>query len=85
VRHTRPSDYVELTTLLDELRRIDGLVEKNQGVFHRGSKAFLHFHVHDDDFYADVRLDGTAFARMRVTTKSEQRALLSAIRKTVRS
>ena len=59
---------------------IDGLVERKTGVFYRRSKAFLHFHVDGDDFYADVRLDGATFERMKVTTKSEQRALLVTVR-----
>ena len=60
---------------------MDGLVEKTPGAFYRKSKAFLHFHIDGDDYYADVRLGGPEFDRMRVTTRSEQRALVVAVRK----
>jgi hypothetical protein len=60
---------------------MNGLVEKTPGAFYRNSKVFLHFHIEGYDYYADVRLDGPEFDRMRVTTKSEQRALVVAVRK----
>jgi hypothetical protein len=52
-------------------------------VFYRKSKAFLHFHEDGNDVYADCRLDGAEFDRMRVTTGVEQRKLVAAIRKAV--
>ncbi len=69
-----------MAPVLEQLRGIDGLVERTPGVFYRRSRAFLHFHVDGDDFYADLRVDGTDFDRLRVTTKAEQRALVAAVR-----
>ena len=67
--------------MLAELRALDGLVERTPGSFYRKSKGFLHFHVDGNDMWVDVKLDGVAFDRRRVTTKAEQRALVSAVRK----
>ena len=55
------------------MRGIDGLNEQKRGTFYRKRDAFLHFHEHGDDIYADVQLDGDQFERVRVTTKTEQR------------
>ena len=81
MRHPRDGELDQMVPVLEQLRGIDGLVERTTGVFYRRSKAFLHFHVDDDDFYADVRLDGVGFERMKVTTKPEQRALVAAVRR----
>ena len=81
MRHPRPGELDAMAPLVEQLREMNGLVEKTPGAFYRKSKAFLHFHVDGDDYYADVRLDGPEFERMRVTTKSEQRALVVAVRK----
>ena len=80
MRHVSAAGLDELDDLLLELRRVDGLKEKKRGVFYRGSRAFLHFHEDPTGLYADVRLDGTDFERVRVTTKAERRRLLSRVR-----
>ena len=84
MRHVSAAGLDELDDLLLELRRVDGLKEKKRGVFYRGSRAFLHFHEDPSGLYADVRLAGTDFERVRVTTKAERRRLLSAARAAVR-
>jgi hypothetical protein len=66
--------------LLDRLRSLEGIAEKKPGTFYRRSRAFLHFHEHGDDVYADVRLDGHEFERMRATTAAEQRTLVARVR-----
>jgi hypothetical protein len=80
VRHARPDDLERFAVVLAELRALDGLVERTPGSFYRKSKGFLHFHVHGDDIYADVKLDGVTFERRRVTTRAEQRALVRSVR-----
>ena len=84
MRHARPEDLARLAPLLDELRTVDGLVERTPGSFYRRSKGFLHFHVDGDDVYADVKLDGLTFERCRATTKAEQRKLVRAVRRALR-
>ena len=80
MRHITDARLDGIDDLLEQLRTIDGLSERKRGVFYRKSKAFLHFHEDGDDVYADVRLDGIDFARRRVTTKTEQRALVKLVR-----
>jgi hypothetical protein len=84
VRHVSAARLDELDDVLLELRRVDGLKEKKRGVFYRGSRAFLHFHEDPTGLYADVRLEGADFERMRVTTKAEQKRLLSVVRAAAR-
>jgi len=81
VRHARDDDLDRIEPLLAQLRPIDGLTEKSRGVFYRGSKACLHFHADGDDTYADVRLDTDDFERTRATTKAEQRALVTSVKR----
>jgi hypothetical protein len=83
VRHVSAAGLDELDDVLLELRRVDGLKEKKRGVFYRGSRAFLHFHEDPTGLYADVRL-AADFERMRVTTKAEQKRLLSVVRAAAR-
>ena len=83
MRHPRDGELDRMAAVLEQLRAIDGLVERKPGVFSRRSRAFLHFHVDGDDVYADVRLDGRTFDRMRVTSRREQRALVAAVRHAV--
>ncbi len=41
----------------------------------------MHFHADGDDTYADLRLEGDEFERMRATTKAEQRKLVQIVRR----
>jgi hypothetical protein len=75
MRHVGSDALDKLEPLLRELRRRDGLKERSRGIFYRGSRAFLHFHVHGVEFYADMRL-GDDFERIAVTKASERKALL---------
>jgi hypothetical protein len=81
MRHPRAGELDAIAPLIEQFRSMDGLIEESSGAFYRKSKAFLHFHIDGDDYYADVRLEGAEFERMRVTTKSEQHALVAAVRK----
>jgi hypothetical protein len=80
VRHITDAGLDRLEPVLDEVRRVDGLVERKRGTYYRKSRAFLHFHEDGEDIYADVRLGGDDFERVRVTTASEQRRLVARIR-----
>jgi N-acetylglutamate synthase-like GNAT family acetyltransferase len=81
MRHARDEDLDRIEPLITELPTVDGLTEKNRGVFYRRSRAFLHFHADGDDTYADFRVEGDDFVRTRVTTKTEQRALVATVRR----
>jgi hypothetical protein len=81
MRHARDDDLDRIEPLLAQLRALDGLTEKNRGVFYRRSRAFLHFHADGDDTYADLRIEGDDFERSRATTTAEQRALVAEVRR----
>ena len=80
MRHATPVTLDELEPLLDTLRRLPALKEKNRGTFYRGSKAFLHFHEDAAGLFADVRFDGADFERCRVSTKKEQSDLVRRVK-----
>jgi len=84
MRHVTGAGLDELDGLLADLRLVDGLKEKSRGVFYRGPRAFLHFHEDPTGLYADVRLDGAEFERMRVSTKAERKRLLTRVRAVMR-
>ena len=83
MRHARPEDLAPLATLLEGLRRLDDLTERKPGNFSRGSKAFLHVHADPEGLFVDVRL-ATEFERFRVSTATEQRRVLTLIRRALR-
>jgi len=84
VRHARADALDQLEPLLVGLRAIPGLREKTRGTFYRGAKAFLHFHEDPTGLFADVRLDGSDFERVEVTSASQQQRLLRTVRAAVR-
>jgi hypothetical protein len=81
MKHAGAATLAELAPLLDELRRIDGLVERTPGAFYCRSKAYLHFHEDPEGPFADVKLDGTTFTRLRVATRAERAKLLALLRR----
>jgi hypothetical protein len=84
MRHATPETLERIGGLLTQLRQVNGLVERTPGSFYWRSRAFLHFHEHGTDTFADVRLDPDAdFARLRVTTAKEQTALVRQVRRAV--
>ena len=77
MKHAGPDALAELAGLLDQLRTVDGLVEKRPGVFSHRSRAALHFHEDPSGMYADVRLvEDEDFVRLRVQTGQERARLL---------
>ena len=78
MRHAGPEALDRLEPLLAELRRRDGLKEKSRGAFYRGSKAFLHFHEHGLEFFADLKI-GNDFERFPATGPSDRAALLKRV------
>jgi hypothetical protein len=79
VRHATDADLDRLEPLLGALRDRDELKERRRGAFVHRSRAFLHFHGHGEQLYADVRLDGVDFERWDVTTAADQARLLAEI------
>jgi hypothetical protein len=79
MRHAGGAALDRLEPLLARLRAMGGLTEKGRGVFYRKSRAFLHFHEDLSGLYADVRIGGDDFERLRVETGSEQDALIAMV------
>ena len=75
MKHAGPEALDALEPLLRELRGRNGLRERSRGVFYRGSKAFLHFHEHGTEFFADLRTGGD-FERFAATNAADRKALL---------
>ena len=76
MKHAGPDTLQLLAPLLDTVRADTSLVERTPGSFYRKSKAYLHFHEDPAGIFADVKLDGTSFTRVRVSTAAEQAQLL---------
>ena len=84
MRHAREDDLDQIDGLLERIRGIDGLVERQPGKFSRGSESWLHFHVDPAGMFADVKVDGR-FERFRATTRREQDRLVALLRRSVRA
>lgn len=71
MRHATPAALDRIDGLLESLRTLEILREKKRGTFYRGSSAFLHFHEDPAGIFADVKLAGSEFTRLRATTGAE--------------
>lgn len=83
MKHAGVQTLTALEPLLSKVRRHPGLVERTPGSFYRRSKAFLHFHEDVQGIFADIKLNGDEFTRLRVTTSEEQARLLSLMAQSV--
>ena len=79
MKHAGPAALDRLEPLLQRIRPLPGLVEKSRGVFYRRGKAFLHFHEDAAGLFADVRLAGPDFERLRVEADVERAALFARV------
>lgn len=75
MKHAGQDALDRLEPFLGQLRKRVALKEKSRGTFYRGSRAFLHFHEHGAEFYADLRT-GDDFERFAATTVADRKALL---------
>jgi hypothetical protein len=80
MRHARPEDLAPISDLLGELRALPGLTEKSPGAFYRKGKAFLHFHEHGGELFADIH-DTADWERVAVTPSASRNALMRRARK----
>jgi hypothetical protein len=80
MKHATATALDRLEGLLAELRTLP-LKEKSRGVFHRKSKAFLHFHEDPAGLFADIRTaDGSDFDRFQVDNVAAQESLIATAR-----
>lgn len=78
MKHASPQALDRLEPLLAELRARLGLKEKSRGAFYRGGRAFLHFHEHGPEFFADLKT-GDDFERFPASSSADRRALLERV------
>ena len=78
MKHTGQAALDRLEPLLGQLRRLPALKEKARGTFYRGGRAFLHFHEHGDELFADLRV-GEDFERFAVTRAADRAGLMQRI------
>ena len=76
MKHAGAAAFAALEDLLEVIRSCTGMREPRPGVFYRKGKAWLHFHEDPAGIFADVKLDGVEFTRLRVSTAKEQAQLL---------
>lgn len=79
MKHAGKEALRQLESVLVELRSVNGLKEKSEGVFYWRSRACLHFHEDPGGLFADLRLSGDDFTRWPVNTAAEQRKLVRAV------
>lgn len=79
MRHAGKETLAEIEPLLRHLREIPKMVERTPGCFYLSSKAYVHFHEDPEGIFADVKLNGKTFDRLRVSTKREQSRFLKAV------
>ena len=77
MKHATETALVQLSALLDELRR-RSMRERKPGIFYVKSQSFLHFHEDTEGLFADLRA-GDDFDRYPVNTEAEQAKFLAAV------
>ena len=83
MKHAGPDALAQLAPLLDRLRALGRLTERQPGIFYLRSSAFLHFHEDPAGLFADVKADGKAFTRLPVNNAKEQDALVALASRTL--
>lgn len=81
MRHARPEALDALEGVLKDIRALPGLTERKRGIFYHKAQAFLHFHEDDAGLFADVKLGGEGYTRLRVSTAAERKAFVAKARK----
>jgi len=84
MKHAGREKLTEIEPILAYLRQIPRMVERTPGCFYRGSTAFAHFHEDPAGIFADVKLSGKSFVRLRVSTKREQAQFLKAVKESLK-
>lgn len=79
MKHASTETLQQLEPLLQRLRALPALTERKPGIFYRGSSAFLHFHEDPAGVFADVKLDGKSFSRVKLAGASDDEDLLAKV------
>ncbi len=79
MKHAGQAALDALEDLLERIRTLPGLKERQRGIFYRKSSSFLHFHEDPAGLFADLRLANDC-KRFPVNARAERQALLAALR-----
>ena len=79
MKHAGAQTLATLEPLLRRVREYPEIKERTPGSFYRKAKGYLHFHEDAAGIFADLKLDGATFTRVRATTAQERRRLLQLI------
>ncbi|MBI3271361.1 MAG: hypothetical protein HYZ53_20385 [Planctomycetes bacterium] len=82
MKHAGEPALDALEDVLQGIRRIPDLTERKRGIFYKRAGAFLHFHEDPAGLFADLR-EESGWRRLRVSTRAERRALVTAARRVV--
>jgi hypothetical protein len=83
MKHAGAEALKRLEPLLVRLRKIPALKERSTGVFYRSGRAFLHFHEHGNELYADMRV-ADDFERFPATSAGDRAQLLMVLNNALR-
>ena len=80
MKHATPETLDTIGPLLEGIRKIGLLRERQRGIFYLKSVAYLHFHEDPAGLFADVKLGG-AWKRMDVTSAGARRKLVTTVKR----
>jgi len=80
MKHAGADALGRLEPLLVRIRAVGALKEKGRGVFYLKGRAALHFHEDPSGLYADLRLAGDDFERLKVDAPEEQDRLIQRLK-----
>jgi hypothetical protein len=76
MKHAGAGALDRLEPLLAQIRALGGLQEKRRGVFYLKARAFLHFHEDPAGLFADLRVAGDDFERLKVDERAGAQTLV---------
>lgn len=79
MKHASAEALRHLAPLLSAVRNFSALQQRTPGTFYREGKAFLHFHEDTAGLFADIKVVGSSFTRVQVSTPEQQAGLLTLI------
>jgi hypothetical protein len=79
MKHASAAALNSIQPVLLELRQLEGIRERNPGIFYRKSSAFIHFHEDPAGIFADVSREGE-WLRLPVNTASERRQFVRLVK-----
>ena len=79
MKHAGAAALDTIESMLVAARAVVGLTERSRGIFYRRAIAFLHFHEDPAGMFADLKF-ANGWRRSRVSTASERRRFLAALR-----